>query len=776
MMNFIKIQKISVLSMLILFILGTSVNLQAQQVSRLESPETEQKIKDILSKMTLKEKAAQMLNIGLPAILKGKYWDMRDSVDFDTTRFKKFITDYAIGSIHNTPRYPADPEEWHYIVKTVQDAALKNTRLGIPILYGIDNIHGANYVNGSVLFPHQIAIAASWNTELSRMCGEITSYESRAGSLPWNFNPNADVAMNPLWGRISESFGEDPYMVSQMTEAYIQGSQQKGLDDTTSTAVCVKHYLGYGAGRNGKDRANAIIPENNLRQYFLPPFEKAIKSGAMGVMISSNAVNGVPCHINSYYINDILKGEMGFKGVVISDFSDIEFLVMAHMSAKDKREATKMAVNAGLDMLMNPYDADVVDYIVELVESGDIAMSRVDDAVTRILRLKFYLNLFEVPYNDSKNYTNFASQKHIALNYNAACEALTLLKNDTITNQKNSILPLSKNKKVLLTGYTAHSINLLNGAWSRSFNGRDTTYNDPSKQTILDAIRAEIGAKNVQYVAGTSYLTDINTAKAVESAKNVDYIIVCVGEITASEKPSDINELPLPAVQQNLIKELAKTGKPIILVMVQGRPRIIKDVEPLVSAVLMAYYPGEEGGRAIAGVLFGDVNPSGKLPYTYPEFTGNMLTYYHKKTDIRAADWSFNGFYRQWDFGFGLSYTTFAYSNIKLNNDTLIGNQKLEISINVTNTGNREGKEIVELYIKDRVATVAPDSKRLVRFSKINLNPGETKTLNFTIETGDLAYIGLNNKWITEEGEFELQVGGNPATLISKEFYYKEIE
>jgi beta-glucosidase len=482
-----------------------------QKISTLETSETEQKIQDILSQMTLKEKAGQMLNIGLPAVLKGKYWDMRDTVDFDTARFKKLIVDYAIGSIHNTPRYPAERDEWYGIVKTIQDAAMTKTRLKIPVLYGIDNIHGANYVNGSVLFPHQIAIAATWNTEMSKISGEVTSYESRAGSLPWNFNPNADVAMNPLWGRISESFGEDPYLVSQMTEAYIQGSQEKGLNDSTSTAVCVKHYLGYGAGRNGKDRANAIIPENYLRQYYLPPFKKAIESGAMGVMISSNAVNGVPCHINSYYINDILKGEMGFKGVVISDFSDVEFLIQAHLSAKDKREATKMAVNAGLDMLMNPYDADVVDYIVELVQSGDIAMSRVDDAVTRILRLKFYLNLFEVPYNNPKNYTEFAGKKHIALNYDAACEAITLLKNDSLPTLGGPILPLAKNKKVLVTGYTANSINLLSGAWSRSFLGRDTIFNDPSKQTILDAIKAEIGTKNVEFVRGTDYLVDINT-------------------------------------------------------------------------------------------------------------------------------------------------------------------------------------------------------------------------------------------------------------------------
>ena len=449
-------------------------------------------------------------------------------------------------------------EKFNKIVKEIQDSAMQKTRLGIPVLYGIDNIHGANYVNGSVMFPHQIAVAATWNTELSRIGAEITSYESRAASLPWNFNPNADVATNPLWGRIGESFGEDPYLISEMTKAYIKGSQEKGLQNSTSSAVCIKHFVGYGAGKNGKDRANAIIPENSLRQYFLPPFEKALKNGAMGVMISSNAVNGIPCHLNNYYITDILKGEMGFKGVVISDFSDVEFLVAAHQSAKDMREATKLAVNSGIDLLMNPYDADVVDLIVELVEKGEISKERIDDAVTRVLRLKFYLNLFETPYNNPKEYPDFGSEKHIDANYKTASEAITLLKNE------NAVLPLSSNKKVLVTGYSANSINMLNGAWSRSFLGRDTTYNDSSKLTILDAIKKQVGAKNVDFVEGTDYLEDINSDLAVSKAKKADYIVVCVGEIPASEKPSDINELELPKVQQELVKKLAKTGKPII--------------------------------------------------------------------------------------------------------------------------------------------------------------------------------------------------------------------
>ena len=459
----------------------------------------ENKVDSLLAKMTLKEKVGQMLNIGLPSILKGDYWDERDSAVFDEKKFQKFIVDYAVGSIHNTPQYLAGSEEWYEIVKKIQDASLKNTRLGIPVLYGIDNIHGANYIKGSVLFPHQIALAATWNRELSESNGEITSYESRAASLPWNFNPNIDVAINPLWGRISESFGEDPYLISEMGVAYLKGSQGESLKNIESSAVCLKHFIGYGAGRNGKDRANAIIPENSLRQYFIPPFKKAIDQGAMGVMISSNAVNGIPCHINKHYITDILKGELGFKGVVISDFSDVEFLIEAHEVTTSKREATKMAVNAGLDMLMNPYDIDVVDYIVEMVENNEISMTRIDDAVSKILRLKLELDLFKNPVTDYRNYENFASNNSKKLAYQSACESITLLKNN------NSILPIKKGAKILVAGPNGNSMRTLNGAWTYNWQGKFTDKFAESHNTIFESFFNVYGKDNVTFVSGVSY-------------------------------------------------------------------------------------------------------------------------------------------------------------------------------------------------------------------------------------------------------------------------------
>ncbi|MBN1599275.1 MAG: glycoside hydrolase family 3 C-terminal domain-containing protein [Bacteroidales bacterium] len=757
--------KLKLFGISLLVVLTVSISCTGKKETGMVS-DVEQKVENLLAQMTLEEKVGQMLNLGLPAVLPGDYWGARDTAILDTARMEIYLKKYGAGCIHNTPGYPPTKEEWYHLVKGMQDYIKNNSRLGIPIIYGIDNIHGANYVLGSTMMPNQIALAATWNPEKAYITGKITSYESRAASLPWNYNPNADVATQPLWGRIGESWGEDPYLISEMTVAYVKGSQHEGLQDSTTNAVCVKHFLGYGAGTNGKDRANAIIPENYLRQYFIPPFKEAVEAGAMSIMLSSNAVNGMPCHMNKYIITDILKGELGFQGVVVSDFSDVEFLIIAHQSAGTFREATKLAINAGLDMAMHPYNATICDTIIDLVNNGEIMMSRIDDAVRRILRLKYSLNLFDVPYTDPAGYTKFGSEEYMKENYDAAAEAITLLKNE-------DILPLEKNAKILITGYAANSMNVLNGAWSRTFLGLDTRFNDPSKQTILDAVKSQAGEKNVTYVEGTNYLDDINTDVAVAKARNVDYIIACLGEIPATEKPSDINELPMPEAQQELVKKLAKTGKPIIIVLVEARPRIIKDIEPLADGIIMAYLPGDEGGRAVADVIFGDINPGGKLPYTYPKYTGNALVYWHKKTDIRDPNWGFNGFYPQYQFGYGLSYTTYEYSNLTLSLDTLTGDQELKISVDVKNTGDIAGKEIVEIFIKDLFATISPDVRKLVRFDKIELNPGETKTVEFVISSKDMTYVDLSNNWIVEDGDFEVHAGGNPDSMLIKKFYYK---
>jgi beta-glucosidase len=754
-----------------------------------EARQIKRRVNRLLSKMTLEEKVGQMVNIGLPTLLEGDiYYAPRDTSIIDTAKLALYIGKYGVGSVHNTPGYPPDKGEWYRLIKQIQDYAINHTRFGIPVIYGIDGVHGANYVDHSTMLPQQIALAGSWDAGLAARAGEITSYELRAASMPWNYAPVVDVAPQPLWGRMFETFGEDPYLISQLSDAFIKGSQGDDLSDTTKTAVCIKHYIGYGAAMNGKDKANAFIPENYLRQYYLPPFTEAVNSGALTVMMSSNSVNGIPCNINKYYITDILKGELGFRGFTVSDFSDIEFLVEAHQVAHDKKEATKMAVLAGLDMIMNPFNADVSDILVELVNDGEIPVSRIDDAVRRILMVKFRLNLFEEPYNDPRGYTDFGSVRFAEENYLMATECITLLKNE-------NVLPLTRKCKLLVTGMAANSMNYLNGAWSRTFQGVETAFNDTSKQTIVDALRERFGKGNVTYVEGTDYEADINTGEAVRAAAGADYIIACLGELPATEKPSDVNELTLPQVQLNLVKELSRTGKPVILVLVEGRPRIIRDIEPLVQGIILAYLPGDEGGRAVAGVISGDVNPSGKLPVTYPKYSGNTLTYWHKKADIRDKNWRYEGFYPQYEFGYGLSYTTFEYANLKLSRytpagdpgaagdkgaatdhnsalDTLMAGERLLVSVDVTNTGNREGKEVVELYIRDLVASVSPDVRKLVRFIKINLRPGEKKTVEFILDESDLAFVNADNKWITEPGYFTVLVGGNPAALLQQNFLF----
>jgi beta-glucosidase len=759
-----------------------------------QADNTENRIGELISEMTLEEKVGQMINIGLPAILEGDiYYAPRDTAVIDTAKLARFVGKYGVGSVHNTPGYPPDKYEWHRLIKQIQDYAVNRTRLGIPVIYGIDGVHGANYVNHSTMLPQQIALAASWNTDLALRAGEITAYELRAASIPWNYTPVVDVASNPLWGRMYESFGEDPYLISRMTDAYIQGSQGNDLSDTTKVTVCLKHFIGYGAGIYGKDRASALIPENYLRQYYLPPFTEAIKSGALTIMLSSNSVNGIPCHINKYYMTDILKEELDFQGFTVSDFSDIDFLVDAHQVAHNKKEATKQAILAGLDMIMNPYNADVSDILIELVKEGEIPMSRIDDAVRRILRIKIKIGLFENPYNNPDLYKDFASESFAEDNYKAASECITLLKNkgrltqsesllsqnesklppnESILPQNEGILPLSRDSKILVTGVASNSMNYLNGGWSRTFQGQDTSFNDPEKLTILEALINKTGRNNVKFIQGTGYNNDVNTKAAVRAASNADYIIACLGEFPAAEKPADIDELQFPDAQQNLVKELAGTGKPVILVLVEGRPRIIREIEPLVQGIILAYLSGDEGGRAVADIIYGDVNPSGKLPFTYPKFTGNALTYLHKKADIRDRTWGFDGFYPQYEFGYGLSYTSFEYSNLELSTDTLFAGDSLGIRINVSNTGQIAGKEIVEIYIKDVVSSVSPDVKRLVRFKKIDIEPGETKTIEFVISEKDLAFVGADNKWTTESGYFTLFAGGNPGKLMEKNFLY----
>ncbi|MDR4988316.1 MAG: glycoside hydrolase family 3 N-terminal domain-containing protein [Bacteroidales bacterium] len=728
-----------------------------------------QRADSLLQLLTLEEKAGQMTNVGLTALTEGPFWNNFDTLVLDTAKLRYFLLEHHIGSIQNKGIYPPSREEWHRIIKTIQDYIAEHSRHNIPVIYGMDAVHGANYTAGSTLFPHQIGLAASWNPELARITGEVTAYEMRASSQPWNYAPVLDVSMQPLWGRIFETFGEDTYINSVMGRAFVEGQQGASISDSTRVAVCIKHFVGYGTPFSGKDRSPAYIPEHYLRQYYIEPFRHAINAGALTAMLNSGSVNGIPGHADKYFITDILKGELGLKGFVLSDWQDVDRLVTMHHVAKDSREAVKIAVMAGLDMSMTPYDADFAKHVVDLVNAGEIPMSRVDDAVRRILYVKFKLGLFEAPYHDPAGYDKFGSDEFAELSYQAALESITLLKN------QDNLLPLNYGTNILVSGPTAHALTALNGPWSRTWAGDDPAYDDPGKKTLLEALQDEFGKQHVSYTPGTGYEGEVESeARLLRLAGEADVILLALGERPATEKPSDINELDLPPNQVELVKRLHKSGKPIILVFLQGRPRVIRVIEPLADAILMAYWPGHEGGRALASLLSGRVNPSSKLPYTWPRYSGSLYTYQHKGSDRLGKTFDMDGFNPQWEFGHGLSYTHFQYGNLKLSEDTIHTGEALHLSVRLKNTGNYPGKEVVQLYLRDLVASITPDNRKLIAFEKVYLEPGQVKTVDFTITHEDLMFVNLNNEWIAEEGDFEILIGGKPANLITERFFLKK--
>ena len=723
----------------------------------------------LLQLLTLEEKAGQMTNVGLTTLTKGPFWNDFDTLELDSVKMYHLLIENHVGSVQNKGSYPPSAQEWHRIIKTMQQFVLEHSRHKIPILFGMDAVHGANYTAGSTLFPHQINLAASFNPELARITGEITAYEMRASSQPWNFAPVLDVTMQPLWGRVFETFGEDTYMNIVMGNAFMDGQQGSSLSDTTRVAVCLKHFVGYGTPFSGKDRSPAYIPEHYLRQYYIEPFRHAIENGALTVMLNSGSVNGIPGHIDRYLITDVLKGELGLKGFVISDWNDIERLATLHQVAHDSKEAAKIAVLAGLDMSMVPYDASFAQHIVELVNEGEIPMSRIDDAVRRILFVKFKLGLFERAWHDPEGYTEFGSEAFAHESYKAALESITLLKND------NELLPLENTStRILVTGPASHALTALNGPWSRTWAGDDPSFDDPGKLTLFEALQQVYGAANVTHTPGTGYEgAEVESRQSLlQKAARADVVVVALGERPQSEKFTDIHTLDLPENQLELVKRLHQSGKPIVLVMLQGRARIIREIEPMATAIVHAYWPGHEGGRALASLISGQENPSGRLPYTYPRYTATLHTYQHKGSDKLDNTFGMDGFNPQWEFGHGLSYTTFAYRNLHLSADTIHSGQSLRLSLEVQNTGTRQGKEVVQLYLRDLVASIKPDDRKLIGFQKIDLAPGERKTLEFEVAYNDLKFVGLNNQWIAERGEFLLLVGGKPASLNTMRFFY----
>ena len=731
----------------LLVILGVGVGVQAQDVNK--------KVSTLLSKMTLEEKVGQMTQISLEYVSKG-YPATTDPLELDMAQLRTMVKQYHVGSFLNVGTRSHSVNKWSQIITAIQDVALKETRLGIPIIYGIDGIHGASYVKGATIFPQSISMAATFNPELVKESAEITAVEQRAAGLLWNFNPVLGMGRNPLWPRLWETFGEDPYLVSMMGKAYIEGQEGDDISAENRVSACMKHYLGYSFPLTGKDRTPAWIPERQLREIFLPPFQAAVNAGVHTVMVNSNEINGIPVHSSHFYLKELLYDELGFEGFVVSDWLDIKNLYTREKVAATEREATKMAVMAGIDMSMVPTDTSFSHHLIALVKSGEVPMWRIDEAVSRILKVKFQLGLFENPYPVKSAQKQFACEAYTAANIQAARECITLVKN------KSNILPLSPSTKVLVTGPTADRLSIMNGGWTITWQGDREELYPTEKMTVKEALEAQFDQSNVSYVPGCTFDQPINIDAAVEAAAGADVIVACLGEETYCETPGNIDDLALPDVQLDLVKALKKTGKPVVLIMLEGRPRIIREIVDNADAILIAFLPGMEGGRAIADVLSGAFNPGGKLAVTYPRYANDLTLYDHKNSQSNDG----KGYRPQWPFGFGLSYTTFKTFDLTLNRKQIRVGESIEVSVKVRNTGMHAGHEVVQVYLNDEVATVTPALRRLKGFKKVFLQPGEMQNLHFTIDRDAMSFVGRENQRIVEPGAFQVMVGGESLRFI----------
>ncbi len=733
----------------------------------------EAKIDSVLKTMTLEEKIGQMTQLTLDVVGKGPSVFASDMpFRLDEALVDTVIRKYKVGSVLNTAsNTPLTNETWEEVITALQQTAISET--GIPIIYGVDEIHGATYTIGATLFPQEIAMGATFNPSLVYDGAKIAAYETKAGNIPWNFSPILDLGRDARWPRQWETYGEDSYLVSVMGEACVKGYQGNDPEHIgkDQVAACLKHYMGYGVPFSGKDRTPSYISEQDMRERHFAPFLKAIRAGALSVMVNSGVNNGLPFHVNRELLTTWLKEQLGWDGVIVTDWADINNLYTRDKIVSSKKEAVKMAINAGVDMSMVPYEWSFCTYLKELVEEGQVSMDRIDDATRRILRLKYRLNLFERPYWSTKEYPEFASKAHADAALYAAEEAITLLKN------QKSVLPLRKEAKVLVTGPNANSMRTLNGGWSLSWQGEKVDSYAQEYNTILEAIENKVGKERVVYEAGVTYKEgglywEENTPeiqKAVNAARGVDYIILCLGETSYCETPGNLDDLYLSENQQQLAKALAATGKPVILILNEGRPRVISKIEPMMQAIVQIYLPGNYGGDALANILYGEVNPSGKLPYTYPKYPNSTTTYDHKpceSLDKMQGAYDYDAILSvQWAFGFGLSYTTFEYSNLRVNREEFKAGDELVFSVDVKNTGDRMGKESILLFSTDEVASLTPDVRRLRAFTKKELAAGETRTVTLKVAADDLAFVGYDGKWILEEGMFSVQVGNQTVRV-----------
>lgn len=732
-------------------------------IQRPRLPNYAPQIEALLRRMTVEEKVGQMTQLAIDQITSGS----DSNINIDPAKLEKAMVQYKVGSILNVNGHALSVDKWHEVIGAIQGAAQK-TRLKIPAIYGIDSIHGANYVRNATLFPQEIGMAASWNPALMQRATEITATETRAAAIPWSFSPVLDIGRQPLWPRFWETFGEDPYLVKVMGVAFVRGLEGTNVADDRSVASSLKHYVGYSLPLSGRDRTPAWIPENYLREYFLPQFEAAVKAGARTVMVNSGEINGVPGHVNNHLLTDVLKGEMKFDGFIVSDWEDIKKLVTQWKIAADEKEATRMAIMAGIDMSMVPNSYSFSDNLIQLVNERKVPMTRIDDAVRRILRVKFELGLFAKPMPDASVKNNFGKPEYVETSLQAARETITLLKND------GNALPLAKNRKVLVTGPTADSLISLNNGWTWVWQGSEPSLYPTNKMTIQQAIKAKVGERNFEFRQGTKLVRgpgsatgtptmvdqEVDVKDAVDEAKDSDVVVLCLGEGSYTETPGNITDLTLSETQLRFAEQIIATGKPVILVMVQGRPRLINRIADKVAGIVLAMNPSDEGGRAIADVIFGDYNPNGRLPFTYPRSTNNLLTYDHKLFETEETSFGNVANRPQFDFGHGLSYTTYAYSDLSVSPTTVGRTGTVNVSVKVTNTGRRAGKETAILYVRDEVATLSPAGKRVKRFAKIFLEPGQSRTLSFILDRDDMSFIGSNNRPVVEPGDFTVMIGG----------------
>lgn len=738
-------------------------------------PKIEAQVEQTLKKLTLEEKIGQMME--LVTDLFGAN-DKNGVFYIDEHKTDSILSRYKIGSILNAPNTCAPTaKQWEKYIAQIQKISMK--RIGIPCVFGLDQNHGSTYTQGGTLFPQNINVAATFNREIARRSAEATAYETRAVSIPWTYSPTVDLGRDARWPRIWENFGEDCYLSSEMGKAMVYGFQGEDPNniDQYHIATSMKHFMGYGVPWTGKDRTPAYISPADLREKHFAPFLAGLQAGALTVMVNSASVNGVPMHANKEFLTGWLKEETGWDGVLITDWADINNLYTREMVAKDKKDALRIAINAGIDMIMEPYSCDACGYLVELVKEGKIPMSRIDDACRRVLRMKYRLDLFKNPTQKLKNYPKFGGEEFAKLALEGATESMMLLKNE------GNILPLQHGKKILLTGPNANQMRCLNGGWSYTWQGHRADEFAGKYNTIYEAFCNEYGKENVILNQGVTYNekgkyweeNEPQIQEAVAAAKDADVIVACIGENSYTETPGNLTDLWLSENQRNLVKALAQTGKPVILVLNEGRPRLIADIEPLAQGIINILIPGNMGGDALANLVSGKSNFSGKMPYTYPKEINSLANYDFKKSEevgTMEGAYDYNAkITQQWGFGYGLSYTSYKYSNLKVSQSDFRHGDIIKVSVDVKNTGKVAGKESVLLFSSDLIASIVPDGRRLRAFDKVELQPGETKTVTFELKADDLAFVGWNGKWRLEEGDFKLMIADQSADIHCTDTY-----